>query len=102
MEFDPIESGKCVKKLRTQKGITQETLGKKLHISKKLISDIECGRRKITPYELVPLAEYFGVSTDYLLCGCALSSSDVIYLQDMLDKAENHLLAARKYIENHK
>lgn len=53
--------------LRKQAGMTQGELGKVLGLTDKSISVLESGQRSTTIDKLVILAEYFHVSTDYLL-----------------------------------
>lgn len=64
--------GPRVKKLREKAGLSQEALAGKLSLagtdfSSLMILRIEKGQRFVPDYELLALAEYFGVSTDYLL-----------------------------------
>ena len=56
-----------VYQLRKQAGLTQGELGKILGLSDKSVSVLESGQRSTTIEKLVLLAEYFQVSTDYLL-----------------------------------
>lgn len=56
-----------IKQLRTEKGIKQETLGKLLGLEIAGISKLETGRVPLKDEYIVKLAEYFDVSTDYLL-----------------------------------
>lgn len=53
--------------LRKQTRLKQSELGEALGLSNKTICAIEKGYRKTTVDKLVILAEYFHVSTDYLL-----------------------------------
>ena len=53
--------------LRKAAGLSQAELGKVLGLSQKAISTLESGQRGTTIEKLVLLAEYFRVSTDYLL-----------------------------------
>jgi transcriptional regulator with XRE-family HTH domain len=53
--------------LRKAAGLNQKELGEVLGLSQKAISTIESGSRSTTIDKLVILAEYFHVSTDYLL-----------------------------------
>ena len=53
--------------LRKAVGLSQAELGKVLGLSQKAISTLESGQRGTTIEKLVLLAEYFHVSTDYLL-----------------------------------
>ena len=53
--------------LRKQRGLSQKELGEAVGLSHKAISTIESGSRSTTIEKLVLLADFFGVSTDYLL-----------------------------------
>ena len=53
--------------LRKQAGISQKQLGEVIGLSNKAICTMENGTRETTFEKLVLLAEYFHVSTDYLL-----------------------------------
>ncbi len=56
-----------LKKLRTDHGLTQQELGKHIGISKAVVSKYENGIGYPTLDTLIQIAEYFGVTTDYLL-----------------------------------
>lgn len=53
--------------LRRAKNITQQRLAIDLGVDQASISSYECGKYLPTIEVLLKLAEYFGVSTDYLL-----------------------------------
>ena len=53
--------------LRKQAGVSQKQLGEVIGLSNKTICTMENGTRETTFEKLVQLAEYFHVSTDYLL-----------------------------------
>lgn len=53
--------------LREQRGITQEDLAKYLNMTKHAISKYELGERTPDPEVVLKLANYFGVTTDFLL-----------------------------------
>ena len=59
--------GERVYLLRKQAGLSQKQLGVGLGLSNKAICTMEGGSRGTTIERLVMLAEYFHVSTDYLL-----------------------------------
>ncbi|MGG2105504.1 helix-turn-helix domain-containing protein [Lysinibacillus pakistanensis] len=59
--------GKRLKMLRTEKKITQEELGKVVNVTKVSISGYENGNRTPDTETLQKLADFFDVSTDYLL-----------------------------------
>ena len=53
--------------LRKRCGLSQKELGEAVGLSHKAISTIESGARSTTIEKLVLLADFFQVSTDYLL-----------------------------------
>lgn len=58
---------KIIKKLRTEKEISQEDLGKILNLSKSTISLYESNKREPDFKTLEMFADFFNVTTDYLL-----------------------------------
>lgn len=56
-----------IKQLRKEKGITQENLSAMIGISQVTVSEYENGRNYPGAENLVKIADFFGVSTDYLL-----------------------------------
>lgn len=56
-----------LRKLRDEKGETQEEVAKHLNISRTAMVKIETGSRNIGPDLLYSLARYYGTSSDYLL-----------------------------------
>lgn len=56
-----------IKKLRKEAGITQAELGKICGLSKGTVAMWEVGQREVTFDTLRKLADYFGVTADYLL-----------------------------------
>ncbi|MBR3641446.1 MAG: helix-turn-helix transcriptional regulator [Oscillibacter sp.] len=56
-----------LKELRLARGITQVRMAIDLNMSQNTISRYETGEREPALAELVRLADYFGVSVDYLL-----------------------------------
>lgn len=59
--------GDKIKKLRLKEGMTQEELGKKLHVSGAAIAFYENGKRNPNLEMINELAVIFSVSADYLL-----------------------------------
>ena len=57
-----------LKFLRTEKGESLEKIAKHLNVTIQTISNYENEKRDMTPDTILKLADYFGVSTDYLLC----------------------------------
>lgn len=56
-----------LRELRLKHGLTTTELGKEIGCSNPTITNYELGNRKPDPETLVKLANYFGVSVDYLL-----------------------------------
>ncbi|APC08571.1 helix-turn-helix domain-containing protein [Neomoorella thermoacetica] len=59
--------GERLRKLREEKGLTQIELAKKLSLANSTISQYEANKRTPDPPTLQRLADFFGVSIDYLL-----------------------------------
>ena len=53
--------------LRSEKGEGLEKIAKYLNVTVQTISNYETEKRDMTPNTILKLAEYFNVSTDYLL-----------------------------------
>ena len=66
MDYMPFFSQR-IYELRKQRVLSQKELGEAVGLSHKAISTIESGSRSTTIEKLVLLADFFGVSTDYLL-----------------------------------
>lgn len=56
-----------IKQLRVELGLTQEQFANKIGFSRTAISAWEIGRNEPSNDDTIKLADYFGVSTDYLL-----------------------------------
>lgn len=56
-----------LRNLREEKGLTLEDLADELQISKSLLWDLEQGRRRVHGDLLLKIANFFSVTTDYLL-----------------------------------
>jgi HTH-type transcriptional regulator, competence development regulator len=59
--------GDRLRRLRLEKKLTQEELGKKINVTKVSISGYENGNRTPDTETLQKLADFFNVTTDYLL-----------------------------------
>lgn len=59
--------GERLKKLRTERKLTQDELGKKINVTKVSISGYENGNRSPDTETLQRIADTFHVTTDYLL-----------------------------------
>lgn len=70
-------SGTRLYDLRKEKGDTQEQLANALGVSRSLVKAWENEERRIKTEDLVRLANYFGVSCDYLLGRTDISSPSI-------------------------
>lgn len=59
-------NGEILKKLRLERGLTQEQLAKKIGISPSTIRMIELGKRNGSKEVVGKIADFFNVSLDYL------------------------------------
>lgn len=59
---------KRLQRLREQRGVSRRVLSELCGLSMNVISNYERGKRRPNPDAICALADYFGVSTDYLLC----------------------------------
>ena len=66
MEYLQIFSQR-VYELRKKRGFSQKELGEAVGLSHKAISTIESGARSTTIEKLIALADFFGVTMDYLI-----------------------------------
>lgn len=64
MYYDLVESGKRIKKLRNEKGLSQNTLAEALGIHVKTVSKAERGIIGLSVDNLLVLADYFDTSFD--------------------------------------
>lgn len=60
-------AGDRIKKLREREGLTQLDLAKKVGINNSVLSRIEAGKRPVEDNEMNLFADFFDVTTDYLL-----------------------------------
>ena len=56
-----------IRDLRTDRGLTQEQVATFLHVSQNTYSQYEIGTSRFPLDVVVKLAEYYGVSVDYLV-----------------------------------
>ena len=57
-----------LKELREIKGVTQQEIAKAIGCSTNNYSRYERGEREPDVYYLIKIADYYGVSVDYLIC----------------------------------
>lgn len=69
MYYDTKESGKRIRELRKQKGMTQEKMAEELNITPKAVSKIETGERGTTIDTICLIATLLETSVDFLVMG---------------------------------
>ena len=70
--------GKNITKLRKEKGITQEQLAERLHVTRQAVSHWENGKTHPDIDILTALAEYFEISIEELIYGEKREDSKII------------------------
>lgn len=93
--MDYTRLGKRIKEERLRLNLTQEKLSEKVGISTAYLGQIEHGERCITLDKLIPLANYLGVTVDFLLTDYNPSSGhDQTYLHILLQYPDYYDLKA--------
>ncbi len=77
-----------IKELRKAFGVSQVELAKALNVSKQCVSNWENDNVLPSIEMLVKLAEYFNVTTDYLLC---LENKDMVDLSGLSENERAHI-----------
>ncbi len=77
-----------IKELRTAHGLTQVDFAKKLSVSKQAVSNWENNNIQPSIDMLVKIADFFGVSTDYLL---GRTTERYLDISDLSDEAAAHI-----------
>lgn len=77
-----------IKELRKAFGVSQVELAKALNVSKQCVSNWENDNVLPSIEMLVKLAEYFNVTTDYLLC---LENKDMVDLSGLSEGERAHI-----------
>ena len=77
-----MEMGKEIRRLRNDRGLTQEALAAALNVSPQTVSKWECGN-SVPDVQLLPeIAVYFGVSIDQLFA---------MTPEQQMERMENHI-----------
>ena len=85
-----MEMGKEIRRLRTNRGITQDALAAALNVSPQTVSKWECGSSMPDVQMLPEIAVYFGVSIDQLF---AMSP------EQQMERMENHIYSSGRLDE---
>ena len=82
-----MEMGKEIRRLRTDRGLTQEALAAALSVSPQAVSKWECGSSMPDIQTLPEIAVYFGVTIDQLFAMAP---------EQQMERIENHIYASGK------
>lgn len=67
MEDEAVKFGKNLKRIRTEKAMSQGDIARTLHVSRGYISNIENGKQNLTITTIGKLAKTLGVSSSEFL-----------------------------------
>lgn len=84
--------GHRIQLLRSQKGLSQAALARKLHISASTLGMYEQGRREPALDTLVLLAQELEVTTDFLLTGHSNCQQETLCWQYLCDEMHLNML----------
>lgn len=84
-----VNFGDKLRTLRTEAGMTQTELARRLNITKSVVSYYELQERTPSPDVLIKLAGIFHVTTDYLL---GIEHNKMIDVSDLTDEDMRFLL----------
>lgn len=95
--------GKKIMNLRKEKGLTQTEFGNMFNISQNAVTKIENGKRVVTYDELLRFADYFEVSTDYLIKENSVKGDnpELQYICDYMglsEEAINNIVNVKDYL----
>lgn len=83
--FDMEACGDRIRSLRKEKDMTQEAMSERLNVSAYHFRRIESGKEGASIDLLIDIAEFFGVSLDYLILG--RDNTRAALKKDLLDLA---------------
>ncbi len=69
MNYDILEIGRRIQRLRKERELTQEQMSERLNISTVHLAKIEAGKRGCSLDILIDITMIFGISLDYLVFG---------------------------------
>ena len=92
-----------LRRLRKERNLSQDEIGKSLNIDGRSVGNYESGNREPSLDTLVKLANFYGVSADYLLGrtdsrGIDSGREEVLILERLPDEARNEVKMLLEYI----
>lgn len=99
-----MDLGSKIRKLREENDISQLEFSKKIKMSNSVLSRIEQGERSVRDDELLAFADFFDVSTDYLLGRTNVRNHPDTFAahtdEDMSDEAKAELESFKDYLRS--
>ena len=92
MYYDMVISGKRIAQLRKDKRLSQAGLSEELNIHEKTISKAERGVNELSVDNLILMADYFGVSMEYLIGSSEDVDSQIIKIFNRCPEHRKDLL----------
>ena len=62
-----LSFGEKIRRLREEKELNQTELGKRVHMTQRKVSYIECGKYEPSIYDIKEFCKIFNISADYLI-----------------------------------
>lgn len=87
-----IDIGERIKQLRESEHLTQAQLAKKLNVKSQTINQWEHGERDLKTGYIIELANFFGVSADYILCLENCKTHTVENISNEIGLSENNII----------
>lgn len=88
-----MEFSKQIKKIRTEKQLTQEQLAQQLNVSRQTISSWENNRNLPDLEMVVSIAKLFGISLDHLILGDEVMTKKLVQDANEVKKARMNLMS---------
>ncbi|MGN1319360.1 MAG: helix-turn-helix domain-containing protein [Lachnospirales bacterium] len=96
--------GEILRELREEKKLNQKDLGKELNVNQITISQYERGTRALSIEMLIKYADYFNVTTDYILCrdkkNKVKEETQIDKIEENINKTEEKVTKIEKQINN--
>lgn len=90
-----------ISKLRTERGITQEQLGRDIGLTASAISNIECGRSVPSVDTLCRFSELFGVKVDSIISDSSESDLSRLEMEEKLVTVDRYLSEINEMSDNY-
>lgn len=99
-----MKPGAIIKKLREDNKLSQAELADNIGINNSVLSRIESGDRQLRDDELIKIADFFNVSTDYLLGRTTVRNDIETFAahtdDDLSEEAKAELENFKDYLRN--